>query len=188
MKADLCLPFRVFLQHIHAPEEGLSILGLRQQQDLLDPLQQKLADGCHLTRETGRLIKESTGGPPSRSESQSQSSTLHKRLAGVRGARQLVGVPRLHINFSGLKSANLVPLRRQKSNENIALSKKRVLMSSTHETKPNVGEFFYFLNSESLRSADDNFSGVGVGLKFLAPFSPSVTIPRVEACLRIVIL
>lgn len=55
----------VFVEHIHAPEEGLSILGLRQQQDLLDPLQQQLADGCHLTRETGRLIKDATGGPPS---------------------------------------------------------------------------------------------------------------------------
>jgi len=58
--------FRV--QHVHAPDEGLSILGLRQQQDLLDPLQQQLADGCHLTRETGRLIRDSTEGPPSRWE------------------------------------------------------------------------------------------------------------------------
>lgn len=56
------------MQHVHAPEDGLSILGLRQQQDLLDPLQQQLADGCHLTRETGRLIKDSAEGPPSRWE------------------------------------------------------------------------------------------------------------------------
>lgn len=56
------------MQHVHAPDEGWSILGLRQQQDLLDPLQQQLADGCHLTRETGRLISDSAEGPPSRWE------------------------------------------------------------------------------------------------------------------------
>lgn len=65
-KTDPRSSFRIFSQHVHAPEEGLSILGLRQQQNLLDALQQQLADGCHLTRETGRLIKDSVGGPPSR--------------------------------------------------------------------------------------------------------------------------
>lgn len=54
------------LQHIHAPEEGLSILGLRQQQDLLDPVQQLLADGCHLTRETDQLIRNAADGPLAR--------------------------------------------------------------------------------------------------------------------------
>eukprot|EP00904_Undaria_pinnatifida_P005424 jgi/Undpi1/2010/HiC_scaffold_12.g05397.m2 len=54
----------LFVEHVHAQEEGLSILGLRQQQDLLDPLQQQVADGCHLTRETDRLIKNAVGGPP----------------------------------------------------------------------------------------------------------------------------
>ena len=31
---------------------------LRLIQSVLDPLQQTLADGCHLTRETGKLISE----------------------------------------------------------------------------------------------------------------------------------
>ncbi|CAM9816962.1 unnamed protein product [Laminaria digitata] len=53
----------LFVEHIHAQEEGLSIFGLRQQQDLLDPLQQQVADGCHLTRETDRLVKNAVGGP-----------------------------------------------------------------------------------------------------------------------------
>ncbi|CAN0279543.1 unnamed protein product, partial [Ectocarpus sp. 12 AP-2014] len=56
----------LFVEHVHAPDEGLSILGLRQQQELLDPLQQLLADGCHLTRETGQLIRDSAGESPLR--------------------------------------------------------------------------------------------------------------------------
>ncbi|KAL6969613.1 hypothetical protein U1Q18_029323, partial [Sarracenia purpurea var. burkii] len=31
---------------------------LRFVQDVLDPLQQKFLDGCHLTRKTGKLITE----------------------------------------------------------------------------------------------------------------------------------
>ncbi|CAM9747440.1 unnamed protein product, partial [Scytosiphon promiscuus] len=70
----------LFVEHIHAPEEGLSILGLRQQQDLLDPLQQQLADGCHLTRETGRMIRDSVDGPPS-------SSRLFSRIERMESVR-----------------------------------------------------------------------------------------------------
>ncbi|CAM9475020.1 unnamed protein product [Ectocarpus sp. 8 AP-2014] len=66
----------LFVEHVHAPDEGLSILGLRQQQELLDPLQQLLADGCHLTRETGRLIRDSAGESPSRNRLFSRIETI----------------------------------------------------------------------------------------------------------------
>ncbi|KAI3876483.1 hypothetical protein MKX03_030300 [Papaver bracteatum] len=44
----------VFMEHV-AAEGGT---GLRFVQNVADPLQQLLADGCHLTRETGRYISE----------------------------------------------------------------------------------------------------------------------------------
>lgn len=53
-----------YCQHVLAPEEGW--LGLRHQQELFDPLQQILASGCHLTRETGQLVKAAASGSPSR--------------------------------------------------------------------------------------------------------------------------
>lgn len=43
----------VFVEHVQAFDSSL----LRLQQSLLDPLQQALADGCHLTRDTGRLLE-----------------------------------------------------------------------------------------------------------------------------------
>lgn len=43
----------IFVEHVKAFDRGL----LRLQQGLLDPLQQALADGCHLTRDTGALIR-----------------------------------------------------------------------------------------------------------------------------------
>ncbi|CAM9418232.1 unnamed protein product, partial [Ectocarpus sp. 4 AP-2014] len=66
----------LFVEHVHARDEGLSILGLRQQQELLDPLQQLLADGCHLTRETGQLIRDSAGESPSRNRLFSRIETI----------------------------------------------------------------------------------------------------------------
>ncbi|XP_026386276.1 methyltransferase-like protein 7A isoform X1 [Papaver somniferum] len=44
----------VFMEHV-AAEGGT---GLRFVQNVADPLQQLLADGCHLTRETGKYISE----------------------------------------------------------------------------------------------------------------------------------
>ncbi|GAX81204.1 hypothetical protein CEUSTIGMA_g8636.t1 [Chlamydomonas eustigma] len=43
----------LFVEHVIAPEAGLTRVG----QKLLDPLQQLLADGCHLTRDTHTYIK-----------------------------------------------------------------------------------------------------------------------------------
>ncbi|GLJ52137.1 hypothetical protein SUGI_1109200 [Cryptomeria japonica] len=45
----------IFVEHVAAPDGTL----LRFWQKLLDPLQQFASDGCHLTRETGKLISES---------------------------------------------------------------------------------------------------------------------------------
>lgn len=42
----------IFVEHVEAFDRGL----LRLQQGLLDPLQQAVADGCHLTRDTGGLL------------------------------------------------------------------------------------------------------------------------------------
>ncbi|XP_010257937.1 PREDICTED: methyltransferase-like protein 7A isoform X2 [Nelumbo nucifera] len=44
----------VFMEHVAAQDGTL----LRFAQGLLDPLQQIVADGCHLTRDTGKLISE----------------------------------------------------------------------------------------------------------------------------------
>ncbi|KAJ6811757.1 methyltransferase-like protein 7A [Iris pallida] len=44
----------LFIEHVAAREGSL----LRLMQSILDPLQQLLSDGCHLTRETGSLISE----------------------------------------------------------------------------------------------------------------------------------
>lgn len=44
----------IFVEHTIAPE---SKPGLRLAQRLMDPLQQIAADGCHLTRDTGRSIR-----------------------------------------------------------------------------------------------------------------------------------
>ncbi|KAJ6801197.1 methyltransferase-like protein 7A [Iris pallida] len=46
----------LFIEHVAAREGSL----LRLMQSILDPLQQLLSDGCHLTRETGSLISEGT--------------------------------------------------------------------------------------------------------------------------------
>jgi SAM-dependent methyltransferase len=43
----------LFLEHVQAPAPG----SLRLQQSLFDPLQRALADGCHLTRDTGAAIE-----------------------------------------------------------------------------------------------------------------------------------
>jgi SAM-dependent methyltransferase len=43
----------LFIEHVLAPESGLT----RISQNLLDPLQQLIADGCHLTRDTYSSIK-----------------------------------------------------------------------------------------------------------------------------------
>ncbi|KAH9294873.1 hypothetical protein KI387_038461, partial [Taxus chinensis] len=45
----------IFVEHVAAPDGTL----LRFWQKLLDPLQKFVSDGCHLTRETGKLIRES---------------------------------------------------------------------------------------------------------------------------------
>ena len=44
----------LFIEHVQAFEPGR----LRTAQRLLDPLQQLLADGCHLTRRTGDIIAD----------------------------------------------------------------------------------------------------------------------------------
>ena len=44
----------LFVEHVRAFRPGLT----RVSQTVLDPLQQLLADNCHLTRDTGRLIEE----------------------------------------------------------------------------------------------------------------------------------
>lgn len=44
----------LFIEHVRAFRPGL----VRVSQTVLDPLQQLLADNCHLTRDTGRLIEE----------------------------------------------------------------------------------------------------------------------------------
>jgi len=43
----------LFVEHVAAPEGD----GLRFWQDLLDPVQQLVADGCHLKRDTLRFIE-----------------------------------------------------------------------------------------------------------------------------------
>lgn len=43
----------VFLEHVKDPSFGV----LRLQQALLDPLQQALADGCHLSRDTAATLQ-----------------------------------------------------------------------------------------------------------------------------------
>lgn len=55
----------VFVEHIRA-EAGTV---LRAQQEALDPLQQLLAGGCHLTRETDRLFQQATTAAASSSSS-----------------------------------------------------------------------------------------------------------------------
>uniref|UniRef100_A0A0C9RUW6 TSA: Wollemia nobilis Ref_Wollemi_Transcript_12036_1431 transcribed RNA sequence n=1 Tax=Wollemia nobilis TaxID=56998 RepID=A0A0C9RUW6_9CONI len=45
----------IFIEHVAAPSGTLKRFG----QNFLDPLQQFVSDGCHLTRETGKIIKES---------------------------------------------------------------------------------------------------------------------------------
>jgi len=45
----------VFVEHIHALEDAAF---MRWQQATLDPLQQRLADGCHLQRENDALFKD----------------------------------------------------------------------------------------------------------------------------------
>ncbi|XP_038977572.1 methyltransferase-like protein 7A, partial [Phoenix dactylifera] len=44
----------LFIEHVAARDGSL----LRFVQSILDPLQQFVSDGCHLTRETGKLISE----------------------------------------------------------------------------------------------------------------------------------
>lgn len=75
----------VFVEHILAPEEGLSLLGLRQQQELLDPLQQQLAAGCHLTRQTDQLIRGATTG--GREMSSFTGTRLFSRLESMENVR-----------------------------------------------------------------------------------------------------
>uniref|UniRef100_A0A2P2K2H1 Methyltransferase type 11 domain-containing protein n=1 Tax=Rhizophora mucronata TaxID=61149 RepID=A0A2P2K2H1_RHIMU len=44
----------IFVEHVAAQDGTI----LRFLQSVLNPLQQTLADGCHLTRETGKVIYE----------------------------------------------------------------------------------------------------------------------------------
>ena len=48
----------IFVEHVHAGEDQRF---MRWQQETLDPLQQALADGCHLARDNDVLLSEAAG-------------------------------------------------------------------------------------------------------------------------------
>ncbi|KAF8072542.1 METTL7A [Scenedesmus sp. PABB004] len=72
------------VEHVAAPELGW----LRAQQALLDPLQQLLADGCHLTRRTDALLRSSGFGPSSAGGG--GAAVPQTRVDGVAGATAAV--------------------------------------------------------------------------------------------------